>query len=1458
MRRLASTFSTVGIAAILAVAPTISHAERSIGTIDIPQPSVIVLPQYTELQPDQSVQLVARIVSDQDGFDAVDSPFDAPAIWWTTSDPEVAEVDGRGLVTAGNRPGGAEIIAYLYVKGWYYWGAAKVEVVPADSDEVPTIEVVPHAIKLTEPGDFEHLRAYVGGRETQNVTWRSSNPKEIAIETDVNGRTIARSLVEVGSSMITAELRQDVEHYPGMVVATALRQVKGVTDVEDHYLYDVSFPSAGLDPGAPIAEAIDDPLVVPVTMKLDEAYYERHPQIKAGDVLTNAQRGSIKVASVALDDGLITLTGTLPELTELYSELDIDISEDEVAQWLRMSEDASGRPARLHHDDSEKPQKRSAAGCEFRVDVDLIGDVDFRFKISNRKLMLFSLVSTLTADALIQPLNFKSSYKCKYKPFDPYAIMGISLAGWATLVPQLYVEFFVQGHVSGNFDDHTFLGPSFLTRSGGRASLVYEDQQASSQLSADPPSFDSNLNIIDDYLDDGLTIGFQLGVDAGAVTGIIGGPWPVRPWSTGPIPGTDIKWSEMTLVDIKAPVFRAGAGRNVSVPFGALLPESSSLYRGIDGTDFIAATLYPIREVAFGGLIRRIFDLVGDGPPWSIRNLAGELPLGGVVNKWPVITDFRSSDKKVYVGGFEPGHPLYAEYPGSVELSSDVSRWMPQLVPAWADPWNQIKLWRRPAGSDDAYAPFMTNIRTTDVTYTPTAQDLGMHELRAHLYYFRFLAGSQAPFKPAVSQPLVLEVADLPTLVATPRALSRSLVPGASELVPIEVVSLAVAEVEYHFETSLSWVDVPAGSFELTGQSTAQHDFEFSCPDEVGSWTGVVELVNDTDDESLAIDLRLDCRLLEVRPAFDRLKAPVGQFVTRDFAIENLTDQDLDILFNLDGFSGSGAYTIPAGATINVPTSSGCAAAGETEHGMLAYVSGYDHRGEIIKVCSEPGHSHGDPHLYSFDRTKFDFQGRGEFLLSSWPGHEDEFEVQSRQVPWGSRDVTVNQALAFAVHGDRVNIYEGPQIPPQGGPLMVNGEVVELARGDRMTLPSSTSTLSRLADDRLRLLWADGARATITQASRHLNLELAPPSNAGDELVGVFGNLNGVRNDDFKLRDGTVLASPPSFAELYDCVGGPCFAYDATRGWLIRTHEDSMFQYEAGEGPMNFAPSPDAPFPAIEHRLEDFPQDALDWAESVCRAAGVESPELLASCMLDLVLTNDPAFAESIASMQMDTPPESGGGLASSCKQLKAAGHDQSGPYEIDADGPGPRAPVTVYCDMTTGDGGWTFYWLQDGPVTASVDDADGCGAVGLQLFAPRSRADFELARDYLLSIGAEHFMGPLGLYNDRGGEAAVAVGKAMNSYDVDNAAALGWRTTLVDPQNPSEPGDWWISDRTDLSEPNGDYTARCWLEVLYDEFGDVRHYNDWDENSCRYSYSDYLCMHADNTTLSHTAARRK
>ncbi|MBX3208085.1 MAG: hypothetical protein KF764_23770 [Labilithrix sp.] len=99
------------------------------------------------------------------------------------------------------------------------------------------------------------------------------------------------------------------------------------------------------------------------------------------------------------------------------------------------------------------------------------------------------------------------------------------------------------------------------------------------------------------------------------------------------------------------------------------------------------------------------------------------------------------------------------------------------------------------------------------------------------------------------------------------------------------------------------------------------------------------------------------------------------------------------------------------------------------------------------------------------------------------------------------------------------------------------------------------------------------------------------------------------------------------------------------------------------------------------------------------------------SCGLQMVGTVDPApdpdagdagvVSDASSSASEGTAPDAG--VPTSCAALVAVDSTtavSSGLYDIDPDGPGPAAPLRVYCEMSIDRGGWTL-------VGRSAEDAD-------------------------------------------------------------------------------------------------------------------------------------------------------
>ncbi|ORA03836.1 hypothetical protein BST17_16910 [Mycolicibacterium bacteremicum] len=256
--------------------------------------------------------------------------------------------------------------------------------------------------------------------------------------------------------------------------------------------------------------------------------------------------------------------------------------------------------------------------------------------------------------------------------------------------------------------------------------------------------------------------------------------------------------------------------------------------------------------------------------------------------------------------------------------------------------------------------------------------------------------------------------------------------------------------------------------------------------------------------------------------------------------------------------------------------------------------------------------SNGDPHLLTFDGVHYDLMAAGEFDVVDGP-----VRVQARQTAFpGSRDVTLNTAVAADVAGDRVGVYQ------EDGAVVVRigSQPVELAVGG-VGLPGG-GTVGSGDDGAVRIGWPDESTLEVRPIGVWgLSFTLRLAEQHRGKVAGLLGNYNGDDRDDLVIRDGKPLAGN-DFGDLY-----PRYA----DSWRI-TDQESLFHYRPGQSTATFT----------DRSLPDNPVDAAslphrETAELICRRAGVTDPVLLQGCVLDVALTGQSVFATDAARAQRHT-----------------------------------------------------------------------------------------------------------------------------------------------------------------------------------------------------------------------------
>jgi hypothetical protein len=241
--------------------------------------------------------------------------------------------------------------------------------------------------------------------------------------------------------------------------------------------------------------------------------------------------------------------------------------------------------------------------------------------------------------------------------------------------------------------------------------------------------------------------------------------------------------------------------------------------------------------------------------------------------------------------------------------------------------------------------------------------------------------------------------------------------------------------------------------------------------------------------------------------------------------------------------------------------------------------------------------STSDPHLTTFDFSRFSFMAAGEFIAAR--STTDNFEVQVRQqeIPAKSNDGTVswNTGIAIRTGNGDVCIYPPNQVFVNRQNIGTNFTSFNLSGTGKIEQQGQSINITNTAGDVIRVNLFD----------TNLDYYITPATSRKGRLKGLLGNYDGQPTNDLQLQTGESVQN--NYTSLY-----PKFS----DSWRIRQSE-SLFVYDTGKNTEFYT---DRTFP---RKPLSFTAAQRAAARSVCEAAGVTDPILLENCIIDVASTNN-------------------------------------------------------------------------------------------------------------------------------------------------------------------------------------------------------------------------------------------
>ncbi|KAH9523898.1 hypothetical protein Btru_047351 [Bulinus truncatus] len=258
----------------------------------------------------------------------------------------------------------------------------------------------------------------------------------------------------------------------------------------------------------------------------------------------------------------------------------------------------------------------------------------------------------------------------------------------------------------------------------------------------------------------------------------------------------------------------------------------------------------------------------------------------------------------------------------------------------------------------------------------------------------------------------------------------------------------------------------------------------------------------------------------------------------------------------------------------------------------------------------------GDPHFITLDGLTYTMNGLGEYIMLENPS--ENFTLQTRTGQAEASNGTLINATVFIAFAAKESNKSSFQVELSSSKtsliLMANDIDItnDFYKENGPDIIVSTTTINVIREYRNNktlaiVTFPCGASITVHVAIKSLFIEVEVPKSFRNKTMGLLGNFNEDKNDEFILPDGTVLPTNLTERQIYQ---------QFAPKWSV-TSKNSVFIYRPGESTNTYQHPEFIPKFGDEINLSQSKE-----AVSICGDKN-------SACKFDYLVTGDKEFAQN-------------------------------------------------------------------------------------------------------------------------------------------------------------------------------------------------------------------------------------